>query len=438
MQQLFLPLKLAAVLLCPLFAQADNLSAVKTTSFSQSLNLKNQAIPVQLTLSAALALAINQHPELAAAKREILASEAAIRQARMPPNPELSIVMEDLRAERRSTSVQINQAFELGGKRGARTKLAQFQLSAAENELRIKAAEIRAAVSQHFFAVLIAQERQRIAMISLELAQRSNEAANKQVGLGKIAPLAANKAAVAQAGVKLELAQANSELQIAKQSLALSLGLGAANSFPAEQQFLGEFNTLPSLPTLETLLQSLPQSPLMQRAQIEVAKREAMTALEKTQQVPDLTLSLGAKREQETGRQQAIFGLSIPLPLFERSHLQEVLARGDKARDELRASEIRAQSELRQAHQRLSLAREQAALLEKEVLPIAQNAFDSAMKGFEYGKFNFLDVLDAQRSLLQAKTQYLHTLSDAQQAASEIQVLIGERDLSLFLATSPF
>ena len=438
MQKLFLPLNIAAVLLCPLFAQAEPLSVGKplaqASSNSLAATLASPPIPAQLTLAAAVALAINNHPEMASAKHEILAGTAAIRQAHMPPNPELSIVMEDIPQDRRSTSVQINQALELGGKRGTRTQLAQFQRSAAENELRIKAAEIRAAVSKHFFAVLIAQERQRLAISSMELAQRSSQAANKQVSLGKIAPLEANKAAVAQSAVRLELAQANSELQIAKQSLAASLG----GSFPAEQQFVGNFNTLPALPKLETLLQSMPQSALAQRAQIEVDKRVAMIAFEKSQRVPDLNLSFGAKREQETGRQQVILGLSIPLPLFERSNLQEALARSDKAREELRASENRLHSELRQAHQRLSLAREQAELLEKEVLPIAQNAFDSAIKGFEYGKFNFLDVLDAQRSLLQAKTQYLRTLFDAQQAASEIQVFIGERDSSLLLATSSF
>ena len=49
----------------------------------------------------------------------------------------------------------------------------------------------------------------------------------------------------------------------------------------------------------------------------------------------------------------------------------------------------------------------------------------SARQGFEAGKFAFLDVIDAQRSLLQARTRYLSALSNAYQAATAIDRLLG-------------
>ena len=38
----------------------------------------------------------------------------------------------------------------------------------------------------------------------------------------------------------------------------------------------------------------------------------------------------------------------------------------------------------------------------------------------------FIDVLDAQRTLLQANTQHLRALADAHKAAAEIDRILGE------------
>jgi len=42
------------------------------------------------------------------------------------------------------------------------------------------------------------------------------------------------------------------------------------------------------------------------------------------------------------------------------------------------------------------------------------------------GKFNFLDVLDAQRTLYQAKSQYINALLEAHQSIAEIERTLGE------------
>ena len=64
-------------------------------------------------------------------------------------------------------------------------------------------------------------------------------------------------------------------------------------------------------------------------------------------------------------------------------------------------------------------------VLQSEVLPGAQAAFDAATKGFELGKFAYLDVLDAQRTLLQARAQYLRALADAHRSITDLDRLLG-------------
>jgi cobalt-zinc-cadmium efflux system outer membrane protein len=200
----------------------------------------------------------------------------------------------------------------------------------------------------------------------------------------------------------------------------------------------GAVGTLPALPALEQLNARLANAPNLLRAQLEVNRRQALTQVERTRRIPDVTVSLGARRNEELGRNQAVFGISIPLPLFDRNqgNLLEALRRTDKARDELIATEVRLSGELVQAHERLNAARQEVDVLQNEILPGAQSAYDAATKGFELGKFSFLEVLDAQRMLLQSKSQYLRTLTEGHRTVAEIERVLGNAS-STTLAVTP-
>ena len=64
-------------------------------------------------------------------------------------------------------------------------------------------------------------------------------------------------------------------------------------------------------------------------------------------------------------------------------------------------------------------------MLQRDIMPGAQSAYDAATKGFELGKFSFLEVLDAQRTSFQAKSQYLRALAEAHRSAAEIDRILG-------------
>jgi cobalt-zinc-cadmium efflux system outer membrane protein len=78
-----------------------------------------------------------------------------------------------------------------------------------------------------------------------------------------------------------------------------------------------------------------------------------------------------------------------------------------------------------QALERVNARRDEADLLRADVLPGAQSAYEAATIGFENGKFSFLEVLDAQRTLFAAKAQYLNALANFHRALSELEGLLG-------------
>lgn len=402
------------------FAQAlpaaqDNHPAVKS-------GLQSEAATI-LTLQKAIDLALDSNLDLAVARREIEATQGQVIQGQARPNPELAYSLEDQRAATRTQSVQINLPVEMGGKRAARITAAERGRDIAVEELNLRRVEIRAAVVAAFFETLAAQERAALAQASVDLAKRATDAVAKRVAAGKVSPVEETKARVAEAGVRVELAQAQSEQRSARARLASLLG---ANP-PRFTQVAGSVDDLPNVPSLDDIQQRLSASSALRRAQLEVERRRSLADVERSKQTPDVTVSLGVKRPNELARNQLMLGVSVPLPLFDRNqgNLLEALKREDKARDELQALNLRLSTEVLQARERLTLVRGEIDVLQREVLPGAKSAYDAATVGFGYGKFNFLEVLDAQRTYFAAQSQYLKALAEAHRAAADMDRVIG-------------
>ena len=386
-----------------------------------------------LSLAKAIELALEGNPEVAAAKRQWEATEGQVLQGRSRPNPELAYSLEDTRSKTRTQSWQLNLPVELGGKRAARTKAAEKTREQAQAQLAELQATVRANVAAAYFDVLTAQERLVLARDSAALAKSSTDTVSKRVAAGKVSPVEESKARVAEAGVRVELAQAASEQRNALSRLFALLGRIDAPYTVLE----GKAENLPSVPSLADLQPLISSAPGVVLARIEVDRRKALTALEQSKRVPDVTVSVGMQRSNETQRNVLLFGVSVPLPIFDRNqgNLLEALKLEDKARDELQAATVRLHSEVAQARERLSTITAEVQSLQQDVLPGAKSAYDAATIGFENGKFNFLEVLDAQRTYFTAKSQYLKALGEAHRAAADIDRLLGASMVPGLIAT---
>ncbi|RFC32599.1 MAG: outer membrane protein, cobalt-zinc-cadmium efflux system [Candidatus Nitrotoga sp. MKT] len=422
MRIFLLPLGLAALIFNPSFALEAASHARYEATESNALRAIEPATP--LTLKAALELAYGANAALSTARRELEAIAGSVLQAGLRPNPRVEALIEDPRPANRLTAVYVNQPLELGGKRPARIAAAERRHDVASAELHAMRAEIRAAVMVAFFDVLVAQERFLLTQGLVELSQRATTAASKRVTAGKVSPVEETKARVAEASVRVELSQAATSLKMARKRLTAIWG----NATPRFERAEGQVETLPALPALKDLTARLANSPGLARAQLEVNRRQALVEVERSLRVPDVTLSLGGRRNAEIGLNQALLGVSLPIPIFNRNqgNILEALRRTDKARDELSGTEIRLNNEIAQALERLNIARQEIEILQQEILPGAQSAYDAATKGYIMGKFSFLEVLDAQRTLFQAKSQYLRALAEAHRSAAEIERVLGE------------
>ncbi|WP_122236962.1 TolC family protein [Pseudomonas syringae] len=384
-----------------------------------------------ISLPQALEAAFAHNPELAAAQWEIGVAEGDRQQAGLIPNPVLSWEVEDTRRDTSTTTVMLSQALELGGKRGARIEAAGKGQDAARLELEQRGNELRADVVQAFYAAARAQAGLELARQSRALAERGLHVAEGRVRAGKVSPVEATRAQVQLAETDLLVRRAETLKINSNRELARATGSPTASFERLDYTDLSPGKS----PSSARMMTALNQSAELRLAQTRIEQREAALGSERAKRIPDLTVSVGSQYSREERERVNVVGLSMPLPLFDRNQGNVLAAsrRADQSRDLRNAVELKLRTQTQSALDQWSTAAQEVESFNKVILPAAQSAVDTATRGFEMGKFGFLEVLDAQRTLISARSQYLESLATATEARVAIERIHG--DLNRFSFT---
>ncbi len=377
-----------------------------------------------ITLSDALDTAFSMNPDLAAARREIDIALGERQQAGLIPNPELSWEMEDTRKATSTTTVAISQALELGGKRGARVEVASRAQDVAALELEQRGNALRGEVIQAFYAALRAQAGLDLALESRTLAERGLKVAEGRIQAGKSSPVEATRAQVQLAETRLQVRQA----QIAKSAAWRELSQIMGQSQTSFERLHSPNLSPGKAPHGPTLLNEIKQTAELRLAETRIALGEAQLGSQKAQRIPDLTVSVGSQYSREDRERVNVVGFSVPIPLFDRNQGNVLAAarRADQSRDLRNSVELKLRTQTQLAVDQWDTAAQEAESFTKVILPAAQQAVDTATRGFEMGKFGFLEVLDAQRTLIAARSQYLESLARAADARVVIERIYGD------------
>jgi Outer membrane protein len=382
-----------------------------------------------LVLPQALALALTQNPELAAFSWESRAQEATTLQAGLFPNPTFNANASNFGNQVITgfdgdvVTLEISQLIELGGKRTARMEAASLTKQLADWDYEAKRADVLTQVTQAFIDVLAAQQRLALTKQTHELANQTTVTTSARVQAGKVSPVEETKAKIARASVQIELMRAQKELEAARKRLAAGWG----STTPRFEAVSGNLESIQAPASLDSLAQRLSKNPDLARWATEITQRQALITMEKSKAIPDVTATVGASKYLMPNDYALVVGFSVPLPVFDRNQgrIQEAEHRLTKAEEELRSTEVRIATALNTAYQALDTAYSEIITLQQDILPGAQSAYDAAYEGYRLGKFGFLDVLDAQRTLFGAKNQYLLALAEYHKSLANVERLVG-------------
>ncbi|HEX2940757.1 MAG TPA: TolC family protein [Rhodopila sp.] len=384
-----------------------------------------------LTLQMALAQALLTNPDLGQFSYDIRSAEARTLQAGYRPNPEISVLSEDFGGSRNyagfqgsQTTLSLSQLVELGGKRAARLRVARLDESLAAWNYEGQRLDVLTATTRAFVDVVVAQRKVDLAETTLRIDRQFQGGVSERVRAGNVSSLEERRAQVTSANGQIGLQQARHELEAARIRLAALWG-SKAPQFARASGDPGE-DILPP-PPLPALLALAVRNPDVARWESEIAQREARVAVERSKNVPDVTIQAGPRYYGE-GASAFVAGVGITLPAFGMNLGNQLDAQAQLAKSRLQkqSAEVRTAADIRRTYERLAAAYQAIKVLQQSGIPAAQAAYDGMSTGYRQGKFGLIDVLDAQRALLDARMRLLDAQATYHAALADVERLTGE------------
>ncbi|CRX37589.1 TolC family protein [Estrella lausannensis] len=405
----------------PLEAHAER-TGYSSLSPSEELDLE-QAVSRVLTHSLTLKSACN----------DAQMSRHQLRQAQLAPNPVAGYEVENFAGnnrwkgwDSREERIFCSQQVETAGKRDYRSQASMYQYYAALVGYDVSKLVVLNRLSRAFIHVAASQELLKLAEEQASIAEEVLQIATKKAETGKVSFIEQTKAEVAYSDALSAVDNAKVELNNSKKRLSLLF----ASACPDFDRVVFPFYEIKELPSFEQCLANLCNQPEIIQSLYQTLKAEKSWKLEKAGRIPDVTVEIGYKANYEESNRGLMAGISIPIPLFDqnqgnvKSAYYEMLKTGDLGRQLWLVLESR----LSISHEDATRAYLEAKRIKERSLPSATKSFELAQKGYQEGKFEYLDVLDAERTLFGVKERYIQSLVNYHTRQADIDYLNSMTD----------
>ncbi len=411
---------LAAVSLPPAFPAAAQEQAVTPPTIEKPI------APAALVLDQAIAWALEKSPVLGASTARADAATASRSQAGALPNPEISIEADNIYGDGPYDGLDgaeitygVSQLVELPGKRGNRVRVADAEKTKIHYARDADRLDLIRDVTVAFADVAAAQQEVMILEEERNLATEVRDSVAAKVQAGKEPPIQKNKAEIERSASEIALERARRSLSTKRQILSSLMG-GDTGAFTVAMESLP---ILSEPEALESYRARLPQTPDIKSLDANVNQARAGLSLEKANAVPDPTFNFGVKDFREDDSQAFVAGVSFPFPVFNmnRAGIERAGHDLNAAMFDQRGEQLSLDATLTSIYGDFSSAYSEASALKATVLPGAEEAFSFAREGYDAGKFGYLEVLDAQRTLFDARKQFNEAVLDYHRQRAAIE-----------------
>lgn len=383
-----------------------------------------------LTLENIHNLVAQQNPELASSRENLKAQEGSKLQAGLRPNPTVQAEGENFGGsgqfegrQRLEQKFVLRYMIETWNKRSLREEVAGEGVDRASLTVEATRQDVLAEAEKAYWSVLASRELLDLRRELNNLADTGLRTVSQQVKAGKVSSLEKTKAEVEQSRTRIALRKAQRNVQSARHTLASKWGDNSLGS----QSVSGELMMPESPVSFGTFAKRLNDNPVVQLAEQTIDQQKSSLELAQARRYPNVTVGGGYKQVESTDDYSYILNLTLPIPFFDRNQgsIKQQKNEIDSARQRLISTRTKLRSRLRSRYETLKATYEELKALDQEVLPGARRAFEASLKGFQSGKFDYLAVLDAQRTLFENRVQFLHSLETYHRIRTEIDRLTG-------------
>lgn len=383
----------------------------------------------EYSLDGLISVGLSRNPTLAQAGFAVENARGRALQAGLYPNPLIEVRGDEI-SDRTgpggiwsapTVAQEIVTADKLKLDRAAIDREADQAALALQNQRYVLMSEIRAA----YYVVLTLERRIDILRQLVDLADQSVEQTEKLLKARQVARLDLVQLEVQAEQFRAELEAAQQELPAAFRRLAAVVGVSDLPAGRLQGELGGE---LPQYELDRVLAYVLAIHPDLAAARVGVEQAQLRLRRAEVEPIPNVTLATGYIRQNQNKSDDWQIGVSFPVPTWNRNQggIQAARAALGTAIQEVGRVQNDLTDQIATAYRVFAAARRRAERYRHAIIPRSEETFRLSMQAYQGGQFEYLRVLEAQRSLAQATLEYVRVLGEAWQAASTISGLTLE------------
>jgi cobalt-zinc-cadmium efflux system outer membrane protein len=400
-----------------------------------------QSAPVAVTVDELVARAVEQHPDLQAARLEVDAGVARVRQAALRPNPILELGGQTAISPDNNLTVGVSVPLDLNGRKEGRIGVAAAEVALKRAQLAERERRLRAEVRFKAGEVFAARRNADVTVSQLDAVRRALVLVRSRVREGAAPEIDENLLLVEFHRLETARQTLESRVEVLTAQLAVTAGVPADTTL----SLLGDLSS-PQASELrgEALKRALDERPDIVAARTDVALAQARVRKEEAEGRWDASVNAGYQRQEmgfdlrgltDSGASrpiQDVFhffggGVSITLPVRNRNqgNVAAAMAESHAAERRLALAELTAQREAAAAFVQYGGARRALEIYERAIRDVAARNVDTVRQAWELGRGSLLDVIAEQRRALEIEHGYTEALKAVYDAVVEVSRTTG-------------
>jgi cobalt-zinc-cadmium efflux system outer membrane protein len=399
------------------------------------------------TADEAVAYALTHNAELIAARKEVDAARALVKQAGLKPNPKLDIGgSRQINGKDNSLMVEGRLPLELGGRRAARVRVAEREVEVREQMVADRERQLSAEVRAKFGEALAGVLKLGFAEELLLASRRGYRLVVARVVEGRTAPLEQNMVLVEVNRLRSVRETDTGAVEVAMLELRNLMGMSPEEPLRLRGDFANMIDPLP--PIAEATQRAQAERPDVLAARAAEALAEAQVEQARAEGRPDADLTAGYQRMNtgfpvngvtDAGQLRPVqdvfhyvtFGVSISLPLRNKNQgsIEAAAAGAEAARRRREFLELTVRREVAAGYARYEHAARAAEIYRVGVRGQADANLEVVRKTYELGSKTLLDYISEQRRFIELEGAYIDALLDTYRARVEIGRATGSPEL---------
>jgi cobalt-zinc-cadmium efflux system outer membrane protein len=405
------------------------LLGVATCSLVILLCVPATLIAGEISLDEAVAIAVEENPDLAAVANEPVIARGELQRANYISqfNPELVTDGDYRHRAGRSNAqewrVRLSQQLETFGQPALRRRSAAFGYQRTQAEVRNQVRLLTAAVKMTFYEALRDRRRSELLAELESLDQRLLRAAQARFDAGEIGQIDLNLSRVRYGVSRRARIDGLENYRLQCSSLGRLLG----NAVGTEPEPAGNLPIEFLRTDLESLLTvARANRPDARATQMEVARLKNDAVLNRRLALPNPIVGTYFGHEQNTERFGGLsVGLSVPIFNRRQAEATAIAGRLAQSQQRLRAVELNIEHEVRNAYSRYIAALHGLRAGQEDVVGPARESFGLLEDTFNAGKLDLLSLSVAERQAFEARIGYLDAWFNVASARVSLDLAVG-------------